>query len=300
LFGKIGERNNAMIIVKVFGGLGNQMFQYAFARRLAYERGVKLKVDLSWFQTQTMRIYMLDRFNIATEIATPEEIIRLTKSNWTSISGRIHRAVQWRLPYYHRLVVEEAYYAFDPEVFKVGRNALIVGYWQSEKFFLPIHQTIRKEFKLKQSLSQESLNWANKIQSCNSISIHVRRGDFIGDTSTNQSLPISYYQHAVEYLLKHCPDPNFFIFSDDLPWAYHNLNIHISSKYVHFEEKKGDEEELILISLCKNHIIANSTFSWWGAWLCANPGKIVIAPKNWINDTKINNNDLLPDSWIRI
>ena len=288
-----------MIIVKLFGGLGNQMFQYAFARCLAYERRVKLKFDLSWFQTQSMRKYMLDRFNIASEIATPDEITNLTKSNWTSILGRINQAVQRRLPYYHRLVIEEAHYTFDPEVFKVGRNALIVGYWQSEKYFLPIHQIIRKEFKLRQSLSHESLNWAKKIQSCNSISIHIRRGDFVSDTSLDQSLPISYYQQAMEYLLQHCPDPNFFIFSDDIPWAYQNLNIQPPPKFVHFEEKKRDEEELVLMSLCKNHIIANSTFSWWGAWLSINPRKIVIAPQNWMNDA-VTTNDLLPDSWVRI
>lgn len=293
-----------MIIVRLMGGLGNQMFQYALGRRLALERGVPLKLDLSWFQTQALRRYMLDRFQVNAEIATPEEIACLVGSNRKAISGWLYRIIQNCLPYYRRNRVTETNHSFNPLLLNVKSNVLLIGYWQSEKYFKEIGTHLRQEFSLKRPFSPKSLSLADRIQRENSISLHVRRKDYVESPrriEVYDVCSIEYYRRAVEYLRQIVPNASFFVFSDDISWA--TVNLKFLSPAVEMVDVKGaaqDVEELILMSYCKHHIIANSSFSWWGAWLGATAETVTIAPRQWIRDRRRENRDITPVEWIRM
>ncbi len=295
-----------MIIIRMAGGLGNQMFQYALGRRLAYKHRTSLKLDLTWFQTQTLRSYQLDTLKISAEIASSEATEKLTRTNWGGLKGSVYRAVQRRLPYYRQRIVREQTPLFDPRIVKnVPRNSYLVGYWQSENYFTPIAPLLRQEFTLKESLSPEGQVWREKISNQLSVSLHVRRGDYIYHPQTNRRgthgvCSQSYYAEAIHYIRSIYPDATIFVFSDDIEWARQNLVHNAPIEFVEIKEKNRDQEELELMSLCDHHIIANSSYSWWGAWLGTYPEKIVIAPQNWFNDLSRNTIDLIPDTWIRL
>ena len=293
-----------MIIVKLMGGLGNQMFQYALGRRVAYQRRTSLKLDLTWFQTQTLRSYQLDKLKISAGIASPEDVEELTRAKWGGLKGRVYQAIQRRLPYYRRSVVVEQTPFFDPRIVKcVSRNAYLMGYWQSEKYFIPIASLLREELKLNELLSPDCQAWAEKISKVKSVSLHVRRGDYVNNLNTNDfhgTCTLAYYADAIKYVRHHFPETNIFVFSDDMNWARQNLGSYAPLELVEIKNTNRDQEELMLMSLCDHHIIANSSYSWWGAWLGTNPEKAVIAPRKWFNDTTRNTMDLIPESWVRL
>jgi hypothetical protein len=175
------------------------------------------------------------------------------------------------------------------------------GYWQSEQYFIDIEDALRKEFRLKEKVSERSRQIANEILSCNSISMHVRRGDYLSDT-VNAGLGVcekEYYYRCMDKIVGTEPDPRIFVFSDDMEWVVKNLRLPYSTTYVTHNGAERDYEDLYLMSMCKHHIIANSTFSWWGAWLGRRPGQIVIAPSPWFRDPAINP-DLIPKDWVRV
>lgn len=293
-----------MIIVRLIGGLGNQLFQYALGRRLALERGVPLKLDLSWFQVQSLRHYMLDRFKIDAEIATPDEIAYLTRSNGKGIPNLLYKMGEKFVPYYRRTVVREVKRSFDPRILKVKPSAQLIGYWQSERYFKEIESHLRQELSLKQPLSSQSANIARQMQGSNSISLHVRRQDYVSSARRIQVYGVcslEYYQRAVEYLRKNVPNPHFFVFSDDVTWAGSNLTFLAPMvEVIEVDGPARDEEELILMSRCKHHILANSSFSWWAAWIGTTPGTVVVAPRQWIRDPRRENPDIAPAAWVRM
>ena len=187
----------------------------------------------------------------------------------------------------------------DPDV----TGFYIRGFWQSERYFSIIESLIRSHFQFKQVLTDAYLKALDKISTCNAVSLHIRRGDYCSDEAVQKVhpvCPISYYDRALKQLSLIMSDLQLFVFSDDVEWCKQ----HFSDKYpIYFIQDMvpaNDVMELQLITHCKHHIIANSTFSWWGAWLCTNPNKQVIAPKNWFKDEGINTKDLTPDSWILI
>lgn len=291
-----------MIIAKLMGGVGNQMFQYALGRRLSLERNVPLRLDLSWFKTQSLRHYLLDTFRINACLATSADVSLFTKSYWNKILRKLHHAKEHCKPYYTRLVVDEQYYFYDPRITdKIGENALLVGYWQTEKYFKTIDSLIRYEFQLKEPFSEENKHWLEKVESQYTISVHVRRSDYISNPRANAMhgvCPIDYYIQASNILRKKYPLAIFVIFSDDLEWARNNMGFFSPALFVEMKGLRKDSEELALMSLCSHHIIANSSFSWWGAWLGVNPQKTVIFPRSWFNDPSINTKDLIPNTWL--
>jgi hypothetical protein len=294
---------NGMIIMQLMGGLGNQMFQYALGRRLAIERNVSLKLDLSWYKQYDTRTYRLDYFQIDAEIASPDELEGVKYSRWRGIPARFQQSIQNYLPYYRQAVVHEKSLSFDPNILKVPRHAYLNGYWQSEKYFKSIEIIIRNEFQPKYPLSPISLEWARVIRDNPSVSLHIRRGDYVSDPHINQVhgvCSLKYYQKAAEHILLSKPDAIFFIFSDDLGWARLNIDFLGMANFVQVEGDARDTEELHLMSLCQHHIIANSSFSWWAGWLGSNPQKIVIAPQRWFNDQSRDITHLFPDSWMLI
>lgn len=294
-----------MIIIKLMGGLGNQMFQYALGRHLTIKNNFVLKLDKSFFEeppinnVTTQRYYSLNNLNIKEIFATAHEIEKL-KKNKNNLSAKFSRKMNSLLPYYIKSYVSEEQFNFNDNILRVKDNTYIEGYWQSEKYFCKIKSTLLDEFQLNKPISKNAEIIKNRIQQVESVSIHIRRGDYITNRSASEFLGtcgIAYYQKAIEIIAEKVSSPCFFIFSDDVTWARDNIKIKHDNFVV---EGHLDYEDMFLMSLCKHNIIANSSFSWWGAWLNKNINKIVIAPQKWFNDSSINTNDLIPDNWIRI
>jgi len=291
-----------MIIIYLQGGLGNQMFQYAFGRRLAFDRRVPLKLDLSWYGEQSLRRYRLNSFEIYADVASKEDIANVRGSNLVGFLDWFHNGIDRRLPYFLRRQVIEKSLQYDPKIVKFSRkNARLIGYWQCEKYFSSISTSLREEFKLNTSTSYEFDQWQEKILSAIAVSIHVRRGDYVTNPYTNQvhgTCNINYYTNAMAYLQQRYNDVIFNVFSDDIDWAVANLKSSSPVNYISLASDNRDVEELLLMSNCKHHIIANSSYSWWGAWLGNSAEKIVIAPRKWTNDLKFALLDILPDKWV--
>ena len=291
-----------MLIVKMKGGLGNQIFQYAFGRRLAIERGVPLKLDLSWFKTQTLRKFRLEQFKITAEIATIAELKYFDYVERKDIFAGLFRKYQSLFPYYQRHFVKQIGNAYDPFFLNVPKKVLLEGYWQSEQYFKSIAKNIHEEFRLKYPLTPLYQSLSNQIRSQSSVSIHIRRGDYVSNPRTNSifcTCSSEYYDQAVNLIRSKVNEPLFYIFSDEPKWVQDNFHLKFPFEIIPEDGDNSDVQQLYLISLCKHHIIANSSFSWWGAWLSNSPDKIVIAPSQWYALEK-NNRDLLPCDWIKI
>jgi len=287
-----------MIITKLIGGLGNQMFQYAVGRRAAYINNTSLKLDIAGYENQadiTPRKYSLDIFNIKEEFVNTNEIRKLKKT--ASLFSRFMLGNK-------QSYVKEKHFQFDQNILKIKNNTYLEGYWQSEKYFKDIEIIIRKEFSFKEEV-QDKLNKKNisQIVNSNSISIHIRHGDYIFDKGTHERhgvCKLEYYKRAIELIIKKVKNPHFFVFSDDHKWMKQNLILKYPYNYIVNNFGNKDYEDMRLMGLCKHNIIANSSFSWWGAWLNQNKNNIVIAPNKWFKDKSTNTKDLLPQSWIKI
>lgn len=293
-----------MIITQLIGGLGNQLFQYAVARRIAHFKNCQIKLDLSGFRNYNLRTYRLSYFNIIENIASPDEIASLKGSQGKNLPILALGLINKIQPYYKRSYIKECHFHFDPNMMKAPCNAYLEGYWQSEKYFKDIENIIRSEFTLKHEPDAINKEIYHIIGNSNSVSIHVRRGDYISNPITNQVhgvCPLDYYYRAIDKINELVKEPpHFFVFSDDPNWAGENLKTEDPVMVVSHNSLDKDYEDLRLMSLCKHHIIANSSFSWWGAWLCTNKEKIVIAPNKWFNTNEHDTRDLIPDSWIKI
>jgi hypothetical protein len=296
-----------MIIVRLNGGLGNQMFQYAAARRLAEVHNTELGFDLSPFESDILRNYELDVFNISGRPASAEELEcvnlsvinkNLVKHAGIDLTGIPPVKGRWKLKY-----VPERSFSFDPEILHLPDNVYLEGYWQSERYFSDACDVIREDLSFKISPSGKNKEIQDIIHSTESISIHIRRGDYISNPKTNQihgTCDISYYSAAVDYISGKLDSPHFFIFSDDPEWVGSNFSIPGDVTYIVHNGSDKAYEDMRLMSSCRHHIIANSSFSWWGAWLSQNPDKVVIAPEKWFNESDVDTKDLIPGSWIRL
>lgn len=285
-----------MLIIKLHGGLGNQMFQYALGRNLSLLHGVTFKIDSSYLQkeNQSARTLRIDGFKAVLEEATPAEI-----HDYCSPLQKLLDRVR---PKSKRKKIIEREVGYNPRILKHA-NGYFIGHWNGERYFKASENTIRKDFELKKPFGTAAQKIAELIASePESANIHIRRGDYASIpkiADIHGTLPLSYYETACDHILKKYPEAHFFISSDDIDWAKKNFPKNYPATFISSPEIP-DYEELKLMSLCKHSIIANSTFSWWGAWLNQNPGKIVIAPKNWFIDRNRVIKDLIPPSWIQI
>jgi hypothetical protein len=290
-----------MIITKLIGGLGNQMFQYAAGRRAAYANDTLLKLDITGYENQggmTPREYVLNVFEIKEDFAEESEIIKLKD---ISIIKKLFNKI-WPL-FQNASYIREKFSYFDPKILKINDNSYLDGYWGSEKYFIDIEKIIRKEFTFKNRPDSVNQKMISRINDCNSVSIHIRRGDYVKDKKTNifhGVCNLKYYLISVALITNRVNNPKFFIFSDDPLWARQNLHLEFPSVYIDHNVGRKDYEDMRLMSKCKHNIVANSSFSWWGAWLNQNPNKIVVAPKKWFRDKSIDTKDLIPESWIKI
>jgi hypothetical protein len=293
----------AVIVSKLMGGLGNQMFQYAVGRYLSIRNQAPLFLDRSFFHLpagmHTSRNYELGVFDIAAETAGPNELFPF---KWFERSGS--RAVVMRalanLRAVHYLV--DPMDRLDDRIFRVQGNVYLHGYWQSEHYFRPIQQIIRKEFEFRSTLTGINYELKKKISNCNSVSIHVRRGDYLTNPAAQayyEPTTAYHYQRAVDRIREQDPYPELFVFSDDMDWARTNLRFDLPTTYIAHNQGDRSFIDMQLMAACRHNIMANSSFSWWGAWLNDNPEKIVITPANWFRD-RITPPHLLPDRWIRI
>ena len=244
-----------MVIVEMSGGLGNQLYKYAFSRSLALQLNTELKFDLSLQKKRTYLHhdwYKLDAFNIPQNFATPEEVAQINPDEWKIMDEKF-------------LPVQQ------------GDNVCIKGFWfQNEKFFKDIEDIVRREVTLKNPLSPNSAAWKEKIlNSACAVSLHVRLGDYLLPSTRNtfwgKVLPFDYYDTAINELKKTFSDLKIFVFSDDLQWCKENLKFDVPTEFV--EGCEHDFEEMYLMSICHHNIIPNSTFAWWGAWLNQNSDK---------------------------
>jgi hypothetical protein len=292
-----------MIIVQLAGGLGNQMFQYALGRRLAEDRGVQLKLDLRWFENQNLRKFELDQFNISSEPANEEEIYRTCYYSHNRYIRKVFSITQSLLPYWKRRVVKEDETGkFDKNILYSSKNCHLRGYWQSEKYFSSIADTLRNEFSLKHSLDCESIEVEKEIQTCNSVSVHIRRGDYVPNLKTNRAhslLSNDYYESAVKQIQNLLVSPHFYVFSDDIEWVNKNMKFSEPCTFIKSKKDNSDYEEMWLMSQCQHHITANSSFSWWGSWLGEKQDSLIISPKQWFTQ-KPYPEDTIPDRWLRI
>ncbi len=293
-----------MIIVQLNGGLGNQMFQYAFGKTLSTINCTELKLDLSLLLDRSIketsfafRNYELDIFELKVNFATEKEVNELKKRFKNPIIDKItNRLIGKKNTYF-----VEPFYHFSNENLSLKAPIYLEGYWQSPKYFESFSQIIKKEFKFLNNLSFsiESKSIKEQIINSNSIAIHVRRGDFILK-SLHRTFGIDFYNKAIEMMYKKISNIEIFIFSDDIEWCIHNFKI----AHKHYFVSKPNETVLVndfyLMSKCKHFIISNSSFSWWAAYLSEYQKKIVIAPNQWFTDSNMNTNDLIPQSWIRI
>ena len=297
-----------MIIVRLRGGLGNQLFQYAAGKALAEHHRTELTLDLYTYSKHPYRTFGLSKFDIAAREATREEVHRFTGSN------PVIRYLNKRQNYFLcPKVFAQPHYHFYEDFFSMPAELYLSGYWQSEKYFSPVAPLIAAQFTPKEPLDVRNVSLQKKMQSENSVSIHVRRGDY---TSKNYNsffgmLSKEYYEKAMATISGRVDNPVFYFFSDDPIWCRQTFS-GWKADYIDHNLGENAFKDLVLMASCRNNIIANSTFSWWSAWLNSHQGKMVIAPQQWFRlnylDKKepvypsryYNTKDLIPDSWIRL
>jgi hypothetical protein len=279
-----------VIVTKINGGLGNQIFQYAIAKSISIKNNIIFKLDITAYETYKLHNgYRLNLFNIDEHIATEEEI-KSFKGKDNIINKIINKLNLNKLIY-----KEKERTLYDKNIF-TKKDIYLDGYWQNEKYFINIRDEIIRDFIPKNNNSIIVENYLKDINTTNSVSIHVRRGDYANHPNIG-ILDISYYQKAVIYMTKYIENPIFYIFSNDIEWCKENF-IFIDKKII-IDKTNNEIEDMILMKNCNHNIIANSSFSWWGAWLNKNDNKIVIAPKKWMAENP-NNYKWVPDNWVEI
>ena len=286
-----------MIIVNLKGGTGNQMFQYACGRALSLKNKDVLKLDTAGLDRANVvgdiyRPLALDAFNIIKEVASNEEIKKL-KYPYSLISKGL-RYLSFKLS-------KDKNTLFNPKVLAWAGDIYLDGYWQSPRYFDDIREVLLKELTLAAPLSPKAEEFAKRITGSQAVSLHVRRGDYAKNPKVLRDFGIcstKYYKQAMAQVTEKVSSPTYFVFSDDIDWVKQNLPVGENAVYVK-GEGITDVEELVLMSLCQHNIIANSSFSWWGAWLNQNKDKTVIAPTPWF-DTITYDTNLIPDTWIQL
>ena len=292
-----------MIISDITGGLGNQMFQYAMGRALALKSAQTLRLDTCSFNRHPQHQgFELNRvFKLSAQVATSADINLLL--GWQSSRNVRRFLIRTGLSRFSRKAhVVEPHFHYWSEIEKLSRPCYLSGYWQSAKYFQNFSAEIRQDFWFKPPLAGRNLEIAKQISGVDSISLHVRRGDYVNNPGANATHGVcspNYYHEAISYISDRVVDPHIFIFSDDIPWVKENLNINIPCSFIDHNRGLESFNDMRLMSMCRHHIIANSSFSWWGAWLGQGETKIVVAPGKWfaINKSVV---DLIPDNWVRL
>lgn len=292
-----------MVVSYIIGGIGNQMFQYAAGRALALTNDRSLLLDLSDFTDYQLhygfelsRVFSL----VATkaEPSTTHELLGWRQNYW---ARKILRRPQFSLLRGTKFVVEP-HFNYWPDFFNVNGDCYLYGYWQSERYFKAFEAIIRQDFIFREPLQEQNAELALDMATKQAVSLHIRRGDYVSDSKNHNIMRVcdlEYYRLAINYIATQVEQPVFYLFSDDMAWVKQSLPMEFPCVYVEHNSGAESYKDMQLMSLCRHHIIANSSFSWWGAWLNAKPEKIVIAPKHWFRNGN-DDADLIPDEWIRL
>jgi Glycosyl transferase family 11 len=279
-----------LIAIRMFGGLGNQLFHYALGRTLATRLGVDLALDWSGFRRHYEHQPALHPFRL--------DIVSLKKS----LVPFVRRRRRWHwLGGDPLLLVSENSFKFDPTFHELPDGVYLEGCFQSERYFAEIADRIRSELTLPEPTDARSQSTVKKIRSTpTAVSLHVRRGDYV----THEGLGTcsrEYYDRAASHIATTTGEiPTLFVFSDDIDWAMANLKLPYPTHFVSGGNTLRPQADLWLMSQCRHHIIANSTFSWWSAWLNPSPTKIVVAPTVWFAGWKMDESTLIPEGWVRL
>lgn len=290
------------VIVRIYGGLGNQLFMYACGLALAERRGARLLIDVGHLSSELYRPFGLGVFRLRAEHADASLVRRIRGFG----EGKLAR--EW----YHvrrslglartTTYVRETGWRFSPEVLAHPAPCYLKGHWMCERYFADQADAVRQDLAFREPPRGRNAELATLIASLDeAVSIHVRRGDYLvgGNQQIYARLGADYYRGAIATIRSKLTNPRFFCFSDDPQAARRDLDLPTDTVFVDHNGNAG-HEDLRLMSLCRHHIIANSTFSWWGAWLGGNPGQVVVAPQTWWIHPDYDDRDIIPERWLRV
>ncbi len=298
-----------MKIVNIIGGLGNQMFQYAFAVALkAYYPNEDVYIDISHFHTFFFKKYKGRNLHHGFEINKILDHVEIPTANWQKLvkvtnympNYLLSRLIRRCFPKRQSEFIEKVDFTYDPDVLKQEGSVYFEGYWQVADYYRGLEKTLRDAFKFK-PLDAENVLLASKIKDCNSVSVHVRRGDYLNNKGFGGICTLDYYRKAIGFVLSKVEKPSFFLFSNDIKWCEDNLIPILNGAdcvIVYHNKGKDSYKDMQLMSFCHTNIIANSSFSWWGAFLNNNNDAMVIAPSKWNN--RFDEVDIYPDSWVKV
>ncbi len=291
-----------MIIAQITGGLGNQMFQYAAAKALSIHLNSPLKLDLQSYKREILpelevfRSFELTSFqNFEYKEASIEEINAFTTSNFFS------RKIKHFLPFHMRKVFSEKNNTFDNNFFKAGKSAYLKGHRQTEKYFKGYQNEIKNSYQLKNDLITDVKELGKLISSQSSVSVHIRRGDYLRlpiILDWHGVLGFDYYTKALETIQSKFPNINIYYFSDDVEWVEKELLPIFPGTILSGTIASTHYHDFYLMQCCRNNVVANSSFSWWSAWLNQHPDKMIIAPRKWFGNPRLSTKDLYPKDWI--
>lgn len=294
-----------MVVVEVNSGLGNQMFQYAAGLGLAKRLNVPLRIDTTWYDVsdsqQTPRNFELNHYGIAMDFITSVELDRQFRLKGEGLLQRLKNRINRSKPYYLQRVYNEPHFHYDANFERAQSPVMLSGYWQSERYFMNAADAVRKAFTV--PVPESLQHWVKAMQQSVSVSVHVRRGDMVNNPAVMQVHGYcnhDYYQNAIRLMQEAFPECVFFVFSDDLNWCRTHLGGMGTLYFVDGNEGSKAYLDIQLMRHCQHHIIANSSFSWWGAWLNPSPEKQVIAPMRWFAHDRHDTRDLIPVGWQRI
>jgi|SaaInl8_200m_RNA_FD_contig_123_6543_length_7472_multi_4_in_0_out_1_5 hypothetical protein len=290
-----------MKIVNINSGLGNQMFQFAFYLSLKDKfKNEEVKLDISWFEVEKFHngFELKKIFNINVNQSTKKENTILSRSGYTLLN-RIKRRLLFKKKS-EILESNEQQFNFLPDLYgNDGKNEYYRGYWQSYKYFDSISEIVKSHFIFLPFSEKKNIDMSSFIENNmeRTVSVHIRRGDYLNHKSLGGVCTLEYYQKAIVKMSEKIKNPIFIIFSNDINWCKENFNLS-NIKFVDWNSGELSFRDMQLMSICGNNIIANSSFSWWGAYLNQNNNKIIIAPKIWIENNDAE--DLIPNDWNRL
>ena len=291
------------VAVNIIGGLGNQLFQYATGRALADRLNANLILDCS---DKRDRKVELDRYHIRASIVDSPSVVRKTYLRLPGkVGGKLSEAAQRLLPEFIKVdnqifhsFQEQHWFQYDERIKRLGGAVYLNGFWQSFRYFDGLLESISEDLRLVAPLNPTNVKWQRQMEEAESVCVHVRRGDYVWRAQTFGLCAVSYYKFAMQYLRARHADARFFLFSDDLAWCRQHF---AADELIFVDSNSPDSavDDLELMRSCRHHIIANSSLSWWGAWLATSPAQIVVAPVPWFI-SEPSDGDLIFRHWVRL
>jgi len=290
-----------MIIVKLRGGLGNQLFQFSAGKNLALLKNTELMLDVSDLKKGN-RSFLLPEFCTDFKIASHSDILKVFIRNYRHANNLLKYFFDKYNYYYKIPIFKEKSLAYDKNFFNCPDDVYMIGYWQCERYFKDIVDILKSEISFKKKMDKQNEEFQKEIENTESICVHLRNGDYFFNSTVRKNIgvcPVEYYYKAIDNIIREVDNPHFYIFSDNIEWAKEHLKIMHAHTYISNNSNKS-YVDLYLMSRCKHFIIANSSFSWWGAWLSGTKNKIVYAPTPWCKNPVYNPVDIHPHSWREI